>query len=48
MYENHTIKIARTNGLSVDEHMIFETCTRGQEFNYNIHLKNVRLFVQVI
>ena len=33
MHEKHTTKPASTNGLTDDEHMIFETRSRQQELN---------------
>jgi len=40
MREKHTIKTAYTNGLPGDEHIMFETCRRHQELNWNINAKN--------
>jgi len=37
-----------TKGLPDDEHMMFETCRRHQELNYNINFKSVHLLVNVI
>jgi hypothetical protein len=33
MLEKHTIKTACTNGLPDDEHIMFETCRRQQEWD---------------
>jgi hypothetical protein len=33
MYEKHAKKTACTNGLPDEEHMMFETCRRHEEFN---------------
>jgi hypothetical protein len=40
-HEKHTIKSACKNGLPDDEHKMFETCRRHQEWNGNINLKRV-------
>jgi hypothetical protein len=39
--ENIPYKTACTNGLPDDEHMMFETCKRRKELNYNINLESV-------
>ena len=41
MHKKHTIKNLCKNGLSDDEHVMFETCKGHQELNYNINLKDV-------
>jgi hypothetical protein len=45
MYEKYTIKIACTNGLPDDEHVMFQTCRRRQELNINF--KSVHFLVYV-
>ena len=42
--KNIPYKTACRNGLPGDEHMMFETCKRLQELNWNINLRSVYLF----
>ena len=41
--KNIPYKTACTNGLSDNEHTMFETCRRHEELNYNINLKECEL-----